>query len=82
MKDIQKAVVVFLLPDMASKYSTTKYNSECVLCFYTTFFHIVSLLLDTTLPVVSKIQAVLQSISYNSLKFVITYEINFFEICK
>jgi len=54
MKDIQKAVVVFLLPDKASKYSTTKYSSECVLCFYTKFFHIISLLLDTTLPVVSK----------------------------
>jgi len=47
------SVFVSLHPDRVSKWNKTKYSSQCVLCFCTSFFRTVSLYFDTS-PVLNK----------------------------
>lgn len=91
MRGVWKGMPPSLLPDEVSQWKETKYSSECVLGLYSSFFHIVSLSYDTTLPVLKKlfehviveiIRLFSKLFSHYSFNFSITREINFFESSK
>lgn len=83
-------MVVFFIPRQSRKMKqNTKYVSECVLYFYTWFFHIVFFLFDTTLPALNKFfepvavelfRLFSKHFSCSSFNFFITYGINLFEM--